>query len=181
MANYLKIKPFSLSDGNGIRTSIFFSGCEFHCKGCFNSEAWDFEAGESFTREVYEQKIKPTITEHIAGISILGGEAMHPKNIATTYLLVKWFKEDFPNKNIWLWTGYTYEELLSEKYELTLCLLDYIDSINFEILNKIDILVDGQFIEEQKDLTLKFRGSKNQRVIDVQESLKQNKVVLYED
>lgn len=181
MSNYAKIRTMDVANGLGIRTTIFFTGCEFRCKGCFNfSVAGDFNAGEPFTREVYEQKIKPTINEHIAGISILGGEPMHPRNIYSTYLLCKWFKEDFPNKNIWLWSGYTWEELTSEKYEMTLNLYDYLDSINFEILMRINVLVDGRFVEELKDLNLQFRGSSNQRLIDVQESLKQNRVVLLE-
>ena len=180
MANYAKIKNFDIANGKGIRTSIFFSGCEFHCPGCFNSECWDFNVGESFNREIYEAKIKPTINEHIAGISILGGEPLHPKNIFNTCDLMRWFKEDFPDKNIWLWTGYVWEELqMRSSYEHCIRQIDAI-ALGF-ILNNIDILVDGQFIEEQKDLTLAFRGSHNQRVINVQESLKQNKVVLYED
>lgn len=168
MSNYSKIKIFDIANGKGIRTSIFFSGCEFHCKGCFNRDISDFNVGNLFTREVYEKEIKPTINDHIAGISALGGEPLHPHNLPATTNLVKWFKEDFPDKNIWLWTGNTWEELMNRK------------DIH-EVLNCINVLVDGRFIEEEKDLTLKWRGSRNQRVINVQESLKQNKVVLYED
>jgi anaerobic ribonucleoside-triphosphate reductase activating protein len=181
MANIAKIKQWDIANGKGIRTSIFFSGCEFHCKGCFNSEIWDFNTGEQFTREYYETKIRPTINEHISGISILGGEPMHPCNIEATYFLTKWFKEDFPDKTIWLWSGYTYEELISETYSLSLPLESYMCDDNIEILINTDVLVDGQYIEEQRDLTLKWRGSRNQRVINAQESLKQNKIVLYEN
>lgn len=174
MANISKIKIFDIANGKGIRTSIFFSGCHFKCKGCFNSEAWDFNAGEPFTVELYEYKIKPTITNHIAGLSLLGGEPLHPKNVKDVSNLIVWFKKDFPNKNIWLWSGYRWEELInrvihdreSSKYLTT-------------VLTNIDVLVDGQFIEEQKDLTLPWCGSRNQRVIDVQETLKQKQVVLY--
>ena len=166
MANYMKIKQYDVANGEGIRTSIFFSGCEFKCKGCFNVEAWGFDAGEPFTRKVYEEQIKPTINEHISGISILGGEPLHTRNIISVYPLMKWFKEDFPNKTIWLWSGYTFEELI----------YDYKN-----ILSMTDVLIDGQYIEEQRDLTLKWRGSKNQRVINVQQSLQQNKLVLYTD
>lgn len=180
MSNYMTIKRYDCANGRGIRTSIFFSGCGKRCKGCFNSEAWDFNAGKLFNKEVYEAKIKPTINEHIAGISILGGEPFHPKNIAATYNLCKWFKQDFPNKNIWIWSGFTYEELLSEEYELSLNLYDYIDNILYLTLGLIDVLVDGEFIEEQKDLKLAWAGSINQRVIDVQQTLKQGEVVLYE-
>ena len=171
MSNYSKIKTFDCSNGKGIRTSIFFSGCEFYCKGCFNSEVWNFNVGELFTREVYETKIKPTITKHIAGISILGGEPFHPNNVETVSELVDWFAYDFPEKSVWIWTGYTWEELMKRCKD---------DDLAWTIAT-IDVLVDGQFVEEQKDLTLRWRGSCNQRVIDVQKSLEQGKVVLYKD
>ena len=177
MANYSRIEECSLNNGKGIRTSIFFSGCQFYCRGCFNSELWDFNVGEEFTREVYETKIKPTITDHIAGLSCLGGEPLHPKNIESTLLLTQWFKEDFPDKNIWLWTGYSWENLIDAIFDYK---LDDISCSNLEkVLINIDVLVDGQFIEEQKDLTLPWCGSLNQRVINVKESLKENKIVLY--
>ena len=180
MANYAKIKNFDIANGKGIRTSIFFSGCEFHCPGCFNSECWDFNVGESFNREIYEAKIKPTINEHIAGMSLLGGECLHPKNIFATCDLIRWFKEDFPDKNIWLWTGYLWEDLQTRKsYEYCIRKIDAI-ALGL-ILNSIDVLVDGQFVEAEKDLTLAFRGSRNQRVIDVQQSLQQGQVVLYKE
>lgn len=176
MSNISKIKTFDIANGKGIRTSIFFSGCDFYCKGCFNSELWDFNMGEPFTKEIYETKIKPTITEHIAGISILGGEPLHPKNIYDVIWLIMQFKLDFPNKNIWLWTGFKWENLVNiaflENDEHQQNALTY-------ILSFIDVLVDGQFIEEQKDLTLPWCGSKNQRVIDVQETLKNNTITLY--
>lgn len=172
MSNYSKIKTFDIANGKGIRTSVFFSGCEHCCKNCFNSELWDFSVGELFTREVYESKIKPTMNDHIAGISILGGEPMHPDNLPSTVCLTKWFKEDFPNKNVWLWSGYTWEELMNKpnkNYET-----------NLEVIKHIDVLVDGKYIDELKDLTLKFAGSKNQRLIDVKKTLENSKVTLYE-
>lgn len=176
MSNVTKIKKFDIANGEGIRTSIFFSGCEFHCKGCFNSEAWDFKSGKPFDLRTYLEEIKPTINEHVAGISILGGEPLHPNNIYDVYTLILWFKMDFPDKNIWLWSGYTYEELMDiiEQREIpfeTFCLQ--------AILNNISVLVDGQFIEEQRDLTLKWRGSQNQRVIDIKKTLISDKVILY--
>lgn len=177
MANYSKIKTFDTANGKGIRTSIFFSGCNFYCKGCFNSDIWNFNAGEPFTREVYETKIKPTITEHIAGISILGGEPLHPNNIGVVCDLIRWFKYDFPDKNIWLWTGYKFKDLILY-YSQHNADFDYVIK-TYEIFNYIDVLIDGQFIEEQKDLTLPWCGSRNQRVIDIKETLKQNKIVLY--
>lgn len=171
MSNYSKIKTFDIANGKGIRISIFFSGCEHYCKNCFNSELWDFNVGQSFTKEVYESKIKPTMNEHITGISILGGEPLHPNNITATFNLVKWFKEDFPKKTIWLWSGYTWEELTSKSNS------NY--KINIGILNNIDVLVDGKYVDELRDISLKWCGSTNQRVINIQESLKENKIVLY--
>ena len=171
MSNYSKIKTFDIANGEGIRTSIFFIGCEHYCKNCFNSELWDFNVGQSFTKEVYESKIKPTMNEHITGISILGGEPLHHNNITATFNLVKWFKEDFPKKTIWLWSGYTWEELTSKSNS------NY--KINIGILNNIDVLVDGKYVDELRDISLKWCGSSNQRVINIQESLKENKIVLY--
>ena len=172
MANYAKIKHYDIANGKGIRTSIFFSGCEFGCKGCFNSDIRDFNVGKPCGFDMYDE-IKESMGSHIAGISCLGGEPLHPRNMEDVYTICATFKKDFPNKTIWMWTGSTWEELMNRKgygLDITLALLKY-----------IDVLVDGRFIEEQKDLTLKWRGSKNQRVIDVQESLKQDKVVLYQD
>lgn len=175
MSNYVKIKNFSIENGEGIRTSIFFSGCEFACRGCFNKDIQDFNVGKPFTKEVYENEIKPTINKHIAGISVLGGEPLHPKNLSATFNLLRWFKRDFPNKTIWVWSGYTLEELLSDEYMIKTPSFNMIELI----LENIDILVDGRFVEREKDLTLRFRGSKSQRVIDVQQSLKKGEVVLY--
>lgn len=173
MSKIAKVKAYDIANGKSIRTSIFFSGCEHHCKGCFNSELWDFNVGEEFNREFYETKIKPTINEHIDGISLLGGSPLHPRNIGDTLKLASWFKEDFPNKTIWLWTGYTYEELMER------CAKGISDDI-IGIMVNIDVLVDGRFIEEQKDLTLKWCGSRNQRVIDVKKTIEKHEIVLYE-
>lgn len=173
MANVIKIKKFSIENGTGIRTSIFFSGCEFACPGCFNSDIWDFNKGKPFTRELYETEIKPTINEHIAGLSILGGEALHPKNIEAVSDLIDWFRQDFPEKNIWIWSGYTWDELMER------CKKSDEDDLCW-ILCNIDVLVDGRFIESQKDLSLKFRGSRNQRIIDVPKTLEEGSVVLFD-
>lgn len=179
MSKIASIKHYDIANGEKIRTSIFFSGCEHYCKNCFNSELWDFKVGEEFNREFYETKIKSTINEHIDGISILGGEPMHPKNVETVCHLVWNFKEDFPNKTIWLWSGYTLDELLSEEYKKQLDDVCKFNEVVKHILENIDVLVDGPFIEEQKDLTLKWCGSKNQRVIDVRKTMQQGKIVLY--
>lgn len=174
MSNYALIRENDILNGDGLRTSIFFTGCESACPGCFNSDIWSFDVGQPFSWEVYEEKVKPTINEHIAGIGLLGGEPLHPKNIEAVSDLIDWFTQDFPDKNIWVWSGYTWEELMNRCK--TLCE----DDLNWTLCN-IDVLVDGPFIEAQKDLTLKWRGSSNQRVIDVQKSLEEGQVVLYCD
>ena len=176
MANIAKVKKWDIANGRGIRTSIFFSGCDFHCPGCFNSEIWDFDIGEQFTREFYESVIKPTINEHVSGISLLGGEPLHPKNIRATRQLCEWFKQDFPEKSIWLWTGYLFEEVVTLKPYNGNTTMD----MNV-LLDLVDVIIDGQFIGSEKDLTLHWRGSRNQRVIDLQKSLAKHEIVLYSD
>lgn len=154
-----------ISNGPGIRVSIFIQGCAFKCKNCFNPETHDFNAGEEFTDEVIAKVIDLCKSDNIVGLSILGGEPMHPLNIEGTTKLAKTFKETYPNKNIWSWTGFLFDK----------------DLIGKEVLKYIDVLVDGQFVDEMHDFTLKWRGSSNQRVIDVKKSLKNSNVVLYKD
>ena len=161
---YNKIRKMDISNGPGIRVSIFMQGCTFNCKNCFNQETHDFKGGEEFTQETIDKVLKLCESEHISGLSILGGEPMHPINIEGTTKLAKAFKEKYPNKNLWIWTGFLFDRDLKDK----------------EVLNFIDVLVDGQYVDELHDFTLKWRGSSNQRVIDVKKSLKNNKVVLYE-
>lgn len=161
---YNKIRKMDIADGPGVRVSIFMQGCAFNCKNCFNPETHDFEKGEEFTEETIEKVLNLSNHEHIAGLSILGGEPMHPKNIEGTTQLAKAFKEKFPDKTIWTWTGFLFDRDLKDK----------------EVLNYLDVLVDGQFVEELKNPKLKYCGSSNQRVIDVPETLKQNKIVLFE-
>ena len=160
---YAKIRKMDISNGPGVRVSIFFQGCSFHCKGCFNSETWDFNGGEEFGDEQIKNILELANNDYITGLSILGGEPMHPKNIESSLKLAKAFKEKYPNKTIWAWSGYLFDEYLKDK----------------EIVNYLDVLVDGQFVEEKKNPTLKWRGSSNQRVIDVKKSLKKNKIILY--
>lgn len=162
--NYGIINKFDVINGNGIRVSLFVSGCHNNCKGCFNKQSQDFNYGKKFTDETQKEILLALTPIYITGISILGGEPLENENISTVYNLCKEIKEKFPTKDIWLYTGYTFENISS-----------------YLIMKYIDVLVDGKYIEEQKDLTLKWRGSKNQRVIDVKESLEQNKVVLYCD
>lgn len=161
---YAKIRKMDISNGPGVRVSIFMQGCTFHCKNCFNPETHDFDGGFEFTEETIEEVLDLCSKEHIVGLSILGGEPMHPKNIEGTTKLVRAFKEKFPNKTIWSWTGFLFDRNLVDK----------------EVLQYLDVLVDGQYQEELHNPTLKWRGSSNQRVIDVQASLKDGKVVLFE-
>ena len=161
---YAKIRKMDISNGEGVRVSVFFQGCSFHCKGCFNEETWDFSGGYPFGEEEIKKILDLSKYDYIDGLSILGGEPMHPKNIEKTLELAKRFKEKYPNKNIWVWTGYLFDEYLMDK----------------EVSKYLDVVVDGQFILEMKDPRLKFRGSLNQRIIDVKKSLKMKKVILYE-
>lgn len=162
---YNKIRKMDISNGPGIRVSIFMQGCTFNCKNCFNKETHDFNGGEEFTDEVIEKIIKLAEPGEIKGLSILGGEPLHPKNIEGTTKLAKKFKSIYKDKTIWLWTGFLFDKNLKD----------------FEILNYIDVLVDGVYKDELHDFRLKYRGSSNQRVIDVKKSLKEDKIILIEE
>lgn len=162
---YNLIRKMDISDGPGVRASIFMQGCEFHCKNCFNPETWNFEGGKEFTDDTIKEVLDICAQPQIKGLSILGGEPMHPNNIEGTTKLAKAFKEKFPNKTIWAWSGFKFDEYLKDK----------------EVAKYLDVIVDGQYKDELHDFRLKWRGSSNQRVIDVQKSLKENKVVLFED
>ena len=162
---YNKVRKMDISNGPGVRVSIFMQGCTFHCKNCFNPETHDFMGGEEFTDETIQEVLKLCENEHVEGLSILGGEPMHPLNIEGTTRLAKAFKEKFSNKNIWAWSGFLFDRDLQGK----------------EVLNYLDVLVDGQYVDELHDPRLKYCGSSNQRVIQVPESLKEGKIVLYED
>ena len=147
MSNIAKIKRYCISNGEGLRTAIFFSGCDFHCPGCFNYEVQDPNYGKKYSSEI-EKEIFNTINEHIAGISILGGEPLSKYNLETVTQLCCNFKKEFPNKTIWLWTGYTLEEIKT-----------------LPILNFIDVLIDGQFKQDEYEYGLLWRGSRNQRIL----------------
>ena len=149
---------------HGIRVSIFMQGCEFHCKNCFNEETWDFEKGTDFTEETIDTVLDLCKEKEIKGLSILGGEPMHPKNVEATTKLAKAFKEKYPEKNIWMWSGFEFDKELKEK----------------ETMKYVDVLVDGRYVDELHNPKLKWKGSSNQRVIDVQKSLENGKVILYE-
>lgn len=164
--NYAQIRQFDIANGEGIRTTLFVSGCTFNCKGCFNKKYQDFNYGTQFTDEIQNKIINYLKFDYVSGLSILGGEPfMQDKNLLDFIIRVKTTLE---NKTIWVWSGFTFEEILQ-------------DTRKRELLKHIDVLVDGQFVEELKDLTLKFKGSSNQRIIDVQKSLQQGSVVLWEN
>lgn len=167
---YGNIKYYDISNGDGVRTSLFVSGCNHHCKGCFNEIAWDFNYGKEFSYNTLKEILDSLKPDYIAGLSILGGEPLDYKNINAVSTIVEVVRKSFPNKSIWVYTGYTYEELL-ERNNLFTSL----------ILNKIDVLVDGKFIEELKDISLKFRGSSNQRIIDMNKTRELGEITLLYD
>lgn len=162
---YASIRQMDISNGPHLRVSLFVQGCSLHCKSCFNQETWDFNGGKEFTQKEFDLLMNLCSNPHIRGLSLLGGEPLHPNNIDIVTQIAKKFKELYPQKDLWIWTGYTFEDYVKDK----------------EITKYADVIVDGRFIEELKNFNLKFRGSSNQRIINVQESLKQNKIVLWED
>ena len=160
---YNKIRKMDISNGPGVRVSIFMQGCSFNCKNCFNKETHDFSGGKEFCDETVERVLELCDNENIEGLSILGGEPMHPSNIEGTTKLAKAFKEKFPNKNVWAWSGFSFDKDLKDK----------------EVVKYLDVLIDGQYNDELSNPTLKWKGSENQRVINVQESLKDSNIVLF--
>ena len=161
---YNIVRKMDISNGPGVRVSVFMQGCEFHCKNCFNPETWSFENGKDFTQGTINEVLDLCNQDYIKGLSILGGEPMHPKNIEGTTKLAKAFKEKYPNKNLWMWSGFQLDKDLKDK----------------EVMKYVDVLVDGRYVDEMHNPKLKWRGSSNQRVIDVQKSLKENKITFWE-
>lgn len=171
--NYAAIKTHDVANGPGVRVSLFVSGCTHHCKGCFNPETWDFAYGSPYTEETEQTVLDACAPDYIRGLSLLGGEPMEPEHQKALLPLLRRFKERFPNKSVWCYSGYDYErDMLSGQ------LGDW--SVTKEMLSLIDVLVDGEFHQEEKDLTLRFRGSANQRVIDVPRSLQYDQVLLWD-
>lgn len=172
--NYAAIKKHDVANGPGVRVSLFVSGCEHYCKDCFNSEAWDFSYGEHFTRKTEEEILSALKPAYIKGFSLLGGEPFHPANQDALLSLLKRIKSEYPEKDIWCYTGYIYEnELLGHG--------DAATKTAAEMLGYIDVLVDGRFVEDLKNLSLRFRGSENQRIIDLKASRAIGKTVLWDD
>ena len=169
--HYAEVKYFDVANGPGIRVSLFVSGCPHACPGCFNEIAWNYEYGEEYTEEVEEKILKAVSRAEIQGLSLLGGEPLFPANLHALLPLLRKIKERLPKKDIWCYSGYAYEELLSRKGEEK----KEID----EAFSYLTVLVDGRFIEAEKDITLLFRGSRNQRLILLEETGKKGEIVLY--
>lgn len=163
--NYAATKKTDIANGPGVRVSLFVSGCRRHCKGCFNSETWDFGYGNLFGKSTMNEILEALDKEYIEGFSVLGGEPFEKENKETVYNIIRTVKEKVPQKTIWCYSGFTFEELKESSRN---------------ILELIDVLVDGAFVEEKKNLRLKFRGSENQRIIDVKKSLEKGETVEFE-
>ena len=166
LGRIIDYKAFNFVDGEGVRNSLYVSGCMFHCKGCYNAATWSFKAGIPYTKELEEQIMRDLAQPYVQGLTLLGGEPF--LNTGILIPLVKRIHKELPEKDIWSWTGYTWEELMLETPD------------KLELLHLVDILVDGRFDITKKNLMLQFRGSSNQRIIDVKKSLDQGKVVIWD-
>ena len=168
--HYATIKNCDIANGPGVRVSLFVSGCTHHCKGCFNEVAWDFEYGEPFTQDTVNSILEMLKPDYVRGLTLLGGEPFEPQNQGAILELLRAVKHAYPQKSIWAFSGYLFEKIISGALGDT-----------GEYLSYLDVLVDGPFVEEKKNLNLRFRGSENQRLINVPASLRENKVVLWQD
>ena len=160
--NYCKLNKYDVANGPGVRVSLFVSGCRNYCKGCFNKAAWDFNYGKLFNGNTMDEIIETLSLDYISGLTILGGEPFEPENQNQVYNIVKYVRLRFPNKTIWIYSGYTIEQILREKN---------IKDTTYWILSNCDVLVDGKFDESLYDISLRFRGSSNQRIIDLKNTL----------
>ena len=179
---YAQIRSMDISNGEGVGVSLFVQGCPFHCKNCFNSETWDFNGGKEWTEKTKNKFMELIDRPYIRRISILGGEPLAEQNLDEVLSLIKEIRILYPEKTIWLYTGYNFDLLKSQydEYKYTPFAASADEWLTrWKIISNVDVFVDGEYIDEQKDLTLKFRGSKNQHVIDVKQSLSQKKMVLY--
>lgn len=160
--NYGVIKKYDIANGTGVRVSLFVSGCRHHCKGCFNAVAWDFDYGQPYTEETEAEVLDALAPDYIEGLSLLGGEPFEPENQQVLVKLLRKVRSQYPDKNVWCYTGYLYDvDLIPGGKVCT--------DVTKEMLSYIDVLVDGEFIEAEKDLTLEFRGSRNQRILRLTE------------
>jgi anaerobic ribonucleoside-triphosphate reductase activating protein len=169
--NYGEIKNYDIANGLGVRVTLFVSGCTHHCQGCFNKMTWDFDYGKPFTEETENEILKMLEPDYMDGLTLLGGEPLEPSNQRRLIPLLKRVRETYPKKNVWCYTGYSFEsDLLCESRARC--------EITDEFLSLIDILVDGEFVEAKKNISLAFRGSENQRIIDVKKSLEAGETVV---
>lgn len=173
--HYATIKENDIANGTGVRTSLFVSGCTHHCKNCFNEVAWDFGYGTPFTDETAAQIIASCKPLYNSGLSLLGGEPMEPENQRALLPFVQAFKQACPHKTIWCYSGYTYEQLTGAEESRGRC------EVTDELLGLLDVLVDGKFVQELYDITLRFRGSSNQRLIDLPKTRAAGEIVTWID
>lgn len=183
--NYAQIRSMDISNGEGIGVSLFVQGCDFHCKNCFNSETWEFSKGQEWNDKTKNQFLKLIEKPFIQRVSILGGEPLHPKNVQNVLKIVDEIRVSYPTKNIWLYTGYTWEEIWIKDIVKTGDRIKNmrqkaITNLRRQVVSMCDVLIDGRYVDELRDISLHWRGSSNQRVINVQETLKQKQIVLWE-
>ena len=170
--NYGAIKKCDIANGVGVRTVLFVSGCTHHCKGCFQPETWNFDYGERYTKETEDVIIESLRPDYVDGITLLGGEPFEPENQRELVKLLRRIKKELPQKTVWSFSGYTYEELTGDSRAVC--------EVTNEMLSMLDVLVDGEFVEAKRNISLRFRGSENQRLIDMNKTRKEGKIVLWD-
>jgi len=170
--NYGAIKKCDIANGVGVRTVLFVSGCTHHCKGCFQPETWNFDYGERYTKEIEDEIIESLRPDYVDGITLLGGEPFEPENQRELVKLLRRIKKELPQKTVWSFSGYTYEELTGDSRAVC--------EVTNEMLSMLDVLVDGEFVEAKRNISLRFRGSENQRLIDMNQTRKEGKIVLWD-
>lgn len=170
--NYGAIKKCDIANGVGVRTVLFVSGCTHHCKGCFQPETWSFDYGKRYTKETEDEIIESLRPDYVDGITLLGGEPFEPENQRELVKLLRRIKKELPKKTVWSFSGYTYEELTGDSRAVC--------EVTNEMLSMLDVLVDGEFIEAKRNISLRFRGSENQRLIDMNKTRKEGKIVLWD-
>lgn len=172
---YTKIENYSIANGDGLRVVLWCQGCSLHCKGCHNSSTWDFNSGIEWTKESEDYLFKLLNNNQIKGITFSGGHPLEKENIFEVYKIASRIKSEYPDKDIWLYTGFTYEDILVRAYTS----ITAQDKIIRKLLSLVDVIVDGPYIEELRDISLAYRGSNNQRIINVKESLQRGTIILY--
>ena len=170
--NYGAIKKCDIANGVGVRTVLFVSGCTHHCKGCFQPETWNFDYGERYTKETEDEIIESLRPDYVDGITLLGGEPFEPENQRELVKLLRRIKKELPQKTVWSCSGFTYEELTGDSRAVC--------EVTNEMLSMLDVLVDGEFVEAKRNISLRFRGSENQRLIDMNKTRKEGKIVLWD-